>query len=32
MDWNASPESVISSAEIADDCVTKFTSLIRARD
>ena len=28
-DWNAPLESVISSTEIADDCVTKFTSLIR---
>ena len=27
-DWNAPPESVISSAEIADGCVAKFTSLI----
>ena len=28
-DWNALPDSLISSAE---DCVTKFTSLVRARD
>ena len=31
--WNALPESVISSAEIADDWVAiKFTSLVRVRD
>ena len=31
-DWNALPDSLISSAEIADDCVAKFTSLVRVRD
>ena len=32
-DWNALSESVISSAEVADDCVATFTfSLLRARD
>ena len=31
-DWNALPDSLISSAKDADDCVAKFTSLVRARD
>ena len=31
-DWNAIPDSLISSAEDAEDCATKFTSLVRARD
>ena len=31
-DWNALPDSMISSAEDAEDCVAKFTSLVRARD
>ena len=31
-DWNALPDSLISSAEYAEDCVAKFTSLVRARD
>ena len=31
-DWNALPDSLISSAEIADDCVAKLTSLVRTRD
>ena len=31
-DWNALPDSLISSAEDAEDCVTKFTSLVTARD
>ena len=31
-DWNALPDSLISSAEGADDGVAKFTSLVRARD
>ena len=31
-DWNALPDSFISSAEGADDGVAKFTSLVRARD
>ena len=28
-DWNALPESVVSLAESADDCVAKFTSLLQ---
>ena len=31
-DWNDLPDSLISSAEMSDDCVSKFTSLVRARD
>ena len=31
-DWNALPDSLISSAEDVEDCVAKFTSLVRARD
>ena len=31
-DWNVLPDSLISSAEITEDCVAKFTSLVRARD
>ena len=31
-DWNALPDLLISSAELSDDCVSKFTSLVRARD
>ena len=31
-EWNALPDSLISSAEDAEDCVAKFTSLVRARD
>ena len=31
-DWNALPDSLISSAEGADDGVAKFTSLVRVRD
>ena len=31
-DWNALPDSLISSAEDAKDCVAQFTSLVRARD
>ena len=31
-DWNALPDSLILSAEDAEDCVTEFTSLVRARD
>ena len=31
-DWNALPNSLISSAEDAEDCIAKFTSLVRARD
>ena len=31
-DWNALPDSLISSAEDVEGCVAKFTSLVRARD
>ena len=31
-DGNALPDSLISSAEDAEDCFAKFTSLVRARD
>ena len=31
-DWNALLDSLISSTEDAEDCVAKFTSLVRARD
>ena len=31
-DWNALPDSLISCAEDAEDCVAKFTFLVRARD
>ena len=31
-DWNVLPDSLISSAELSDDCVSKFTSLVTARD
>ena len=31
-DWNAFPDSLISSAEGAEDGVAKFTPLVRARD
>ena len=31
-DWNVLPDFRISSAELSDDCVSKFTSLVRARD
>ena len=31
-DWNAFPDSLISSAEGAEGGVAKFTSLVRARD
>ena len=31
-DCNALPDSLISSAEDAEDCDAKFTSLVRARD
>ena len=30
-DWNVLPDSLISSAELSDDCVSKFTSLGGAR-
>ena len=31
-DWNVLPDSLNSSGEVAEDCVAKFTSLVRARD
>ena len=31
-DWNALPDSLISSAEVAEDCVAKFTSLVKDMD
>ena len=31
-DWNDLPESLISSSELSDDSVSKFTSLVRPRD
>ena len=31
-DWNDRPDSLISCAEDAEDCVAKFTALVRARD
>ena len=31
-DWNDLPESPISPYELSDDSVSKFTSLVRARD
>ena len=31
-DLNDLPDSLISSAEMSDDCVSKFTSLVRVRD
>ena len=31
-DWNALPDSLISSAEDAEDYIAKFTSLVRATD
>ena len=31
-DWNYLPDSLISTAELSDNCVSKFTSLLRARD
>ena len=31
-DWNDLPESLISSFELSDDSVSKFASLVRARD
>ena len=31
-DWNDLPECLISSSELSDDSVSKFTSLVRARD
>ena len=31
-DWNDLPDSLISSSELSDDSVSKFTSLVRAWD
>ena len=31
-DKNALPDSLISSVELSDDCVSKFTSLVRATE
>ena len=31
-DWNDLPESLISSFELSDDSVSKFTFLVRAKD
>ena len=31
-DWNYLLDSLISSAEMSDNCMTKFTSLVRACD
>ena len=31
-DWNDLPDSLISSAEMSDDCVSKFASLVRSMD
>ena len=31
-DWNDLPASLISSSELSDDSVSKFTSLVGARD
>ena len=31
-DWNDLPDSLISSAEMSDDCVSKFASLVRSRN
>ena len=31
-DWNYLPDSLISPAKLLDNCVSKFTSLLRARD
>ena len=31
-DWNDLPDSMFSTAEMSDDCVSKFASLMRSRD
>ena len=31
-EWNYLPDSLISTAELSDNCLSKFTSLLRARD
>ena len=30
-DWNDLPDSLITSDEMSNDCVSKFTSLVRAQ-
>ena len=30
--WNVLPDSLIFSAELSDDCMSKFSFLVRARD
>ena len=31
-DWNALPASTVSSAECSEDCISRFTSLMRSRE
>ena len=31
-DWNDLPDSLLYTAEMSDDCVSKFASLVRSRD
>ena len=31
-DWNDLPDSLFSTAEMSDDCVSKFASLVHSRD
>ena len=31
-DWNDLPDSLFSTAEMPDDCVSNFASLVRSRD
>ena len=31
-DWNDLPDSLFSTAEMSDDCVSKFASVVRSRD
>ena len=31
-DWNDFPDSLFSTAEMSDDCMSKFASLVRSRD
>ena len=31
-DWNVLPDALTSTADVAEDCVGKFTSLVRVRD
>ena len=31
-DWNYLPDSLITAAELSVNCVSQFTSLLRARD